>query len=636
MMKTFRKFYPYVKRQKALYLIGFIGSLFRFLIPLAVPMVIKYVFDELLQNGAMAYGEKAERLLAITAVVLAVFFFVRGPMEYVRQFFLHKANNNVIRDLRTDAFRKVHALDAKYFADHKSGEIGTRFFDDIEKIRGYMTAMFSNVWIELIVLTFIVGVMFALHARLTLLAALLVALQFALAHLLSKRLKTTTKHMMNYRSVLSGFVIEKIQGAFLSKLFGSETKDKEELKSHLQAYEKLTDRQARINAISLAAVNALSDATPFVVVLAGSLLVLDGKLTAGALVAFFAYVDRMRAPVSALVHAFPAIAEGGVALGRVFDFLDTPVAVKERERPIAVREFRNSIAFRNVAFSYSPDRQMIKEMSFTLQKGKTYAFVGESGGGKSTILQLLTRMYDPERGEVLFDGVNVKELSIAGLRAQLGVVTQDSFLFSTSVKDNIRMGLPASDEDVVAAAKKAHAHDFIRALPQGYDTNIGERGVKLSGGQKQRIALARVFLKNPPILLLDEATSALDNESEKLVQQSIREAGLDKTVVMVAHRLSTVVDADNIFVVRGGRVIESGTHAELMALGGYYRSLYAEQHPSETSAWTIAASAPTSAGSVGVPGRSGEAANTAEAARAFGKDAGPTYAAVVSESVQTA
>lgn len=579
-MRIIDSFKPYVRRQRKLYLLGFIGSLFRFLIPLSVPIVIKYLFDDLLQNEMVSHGEKIQQLLLITAVVLAVFFLVRGPMEYVRQYFLHKANNNMIKELREDAFRKVHALDARYLTNHKSGEIGTRFFDDIEKIRGYLTAMYSNVWIEVTVLAFVVGLMFTLNEKLTILAASLVCIQFLLANLLSKRLKTTTSQMMSYRSVLSGFVFEKIQGALVTKLFSSAKRDNEELRRHLTQYERITDRQTRVNAISLAVVNVLSDSTPFIVVLVGSLFVIDGSLTLGALIAFFSYVDRMRSPVSALVQAFPAVTEGSVALQRIFEFLNTPVTVKERENPIMIREFTDSVSFRNVSFSYQPGKELIKDLSFTLRRGKTYAFVGESGGGKSTIFQLLTRMYDPDRGEIVVDGIDMKDLSISNVREHIGIVTQDSFLYSTSVKDNIRLGKwNATDEEVIAAAKKAHAHDFIRALPNGYDTEVGERGVKISGGQKQRIALARVFLKNPSLILLDEATSALDNESEKLVKQSIYEAGLDKTVVMIAHRLSTVVHADTIFVMRNGNIVEEGSHEELLARGGYYQELYAEQNP---------------------------------------------------------
>jgi len=577
-------FFPYIKREMKLYLLGFLGSLFRFLIPLTLPLIIKSIFDELLQNGSLSSADKLERLLSIALLVLLVFLFVRAPMEYVRQYCMHKANNNVIKALRKDTFAKVHALDAKYFADHKSGEIGTRFFDDIEKIRGYMTAAFSNIWIETIVLIFVVGVMASMNLKLTLLAMLLVGFQFVLAYLLSKKFKQSTASMMKYRSVLSGFVLEKIQGAFISKLFASEQRDKEELDRHLEVYEKLTTKQAKLNAVTLASVNALSDLTPFIVVLTGSLLVMGGNLTLGSLLAFFAYVDKMRSPVAALVQAFPAVTEGHVALQRIFDFLKTPAEIKEKQEPVELRAFADSIRFQNVSFGYDQRRgdPVIKNLSLTLEKGKTYAFVGESGGGKSTLLQLLIRMYDVTSGSILVDQVNIKDYSLSSLRGQMGVVTQDSFLYSCSIKDNIRLAKPdATDEEIVEASRKAHAHDFISLLPGGYDTEIGERGIKLSGGQKQRIALARVFLKNPSILILDEATSALDNESEKLVQDSIRQIGRDKTVILIAHRLSTVVHADRIFVMKSGEIVEQGTHDHLLKIKGYYWDLFMKQQTAQ-------------------------------------------------------
>ncbi|CAN7765058.1 ABC transporter ATP-binding protein [Paenibacillus sp. LjRoot153] len=578
-MSTFKSFLPYVNKEKKFYILGFVGSLFRFLIPLSIPLVFRYLFDNLLQNEALSRTDKIAQLLFIAVMMVAIFFVVRAPMEYVRQFFMHKGNNNVIKALRKEAFHKVHTLDAKYFANNKSGEIGTRFFDDIERIRGFMTAVFSNVWIETIVLIFVIGVMFTLNVKLTLLSVLLTGIQFALAHLLSKRLKQTTRSMMNYRSILSGFIMEKIQGYFLSNLFSSVKKDEEELDQHLQHYERITDKQDVLNAISLASVNVLSDVTPFIVVAIGSMYVIDGRLTLGSLIAFFAYVDRMKSPVAALVQAFPTIAEGSVALQRVFDFFATPSVIKEIDRPVHLKAFTDSIRFDHVSFSYDGNSEVLKDISFTLEKGKTYAFVGGSGGGKSTVLQLLTRLYDVDRGEVLIDGVNIKNYSISSLREHTGVVSQDSFLYSSSVKDNIKMAkLDATDDEIIVAAKKAFAHDFICMLANGYQTEIGERGIKLSGGQKQRIALARVFLKNPAMILLDEATSALDNESEKLVQASIHQIDREKTIIMVAHRLSTVLHADKILVVKNGRIIESGTHRDLLGINGYYKELYDKQN----------------------------------------------------------
>lgn len=578
-MKDFKLFLPYVKRVRTLYMIGFVGSLFRFLIPLFVPLVLKYIFDSLLQNEALSRAEMLEQLLYLAAGMLVIFLLIRTPMEYVRQFCIHKGNNNIIKQLRRDAFQKVHSLDAKYFVDNKSGEIGTRFFDDIEKVRGFLTAVFGNIWIEMIVLLFVVTVMLTLNVKLAFLSSLLVGFQFILAHILSKRFKTSTRNMMRYRSVMSGFIFEKIQGAFLSKLFASEKRDKEELEQHLKHFDSLTDRHAKINAVMLAFVNVLSDMTPFIVAIVASLFVIDGSLTVGSLIAFFAYVDKMRSPVAALVNAYPVITEGNVALKRIFEFFGTPSAIIEKENPVELREFTDSIELNHVSFSYDGRNNIIQNVSLTLEKGKTYAFVGESGGGKSTILQLILRMYDVTRGEVFIDGVNIKEYSIASLREHMGIVTQDNFLYSTSIKDNIKMArLDATDEEIVAAAKKAFAHGFISALPNGYDTEIGERGIKLSGGQKQRVALARVFLKNPSLIILDEATSALDNESEKLVQESINQFDHDKTIIMIAHRLSTIVNADTIFVLKNGEIVESGSHQTLLIQNGYYKELYSKQN----------------------------------------------------------
>lgn len=378
-MNEFKQFLPFIKKEMKLYMWGFVGSFFRFLIPLTVPLILKYIFDYLLQNEALSRAEKIGQLSFIAVSMLVVFIFIRKPMEYVRQFCIHKANNNIIKALRKEAFNKIHSLDAKYFADNKSGEIGTRFFDDIEKIRGYLTAVFGNIWIEMIVLVFVTSVMLTLNIKLAILSVLLVSFQFIVAHILSKRFKKSTRNMMNYRSVLSGFVFEKIQGAFLAKLFSSEKHDKEELDKHLEHYEVLTDKHARLNAITLASVNVLSDMTPFIVALTASLFVIDGSLTAGSLIAFFAYVDKMRSPVAALVQAFPVITEGTVALQRIFDFFHIPSTIKEKDDSVELKEFSDSIVFNRVSFSYNDNRKVIKNLSFKIEKGKTYAFVGESG-----------------------------------------------------------------------------------------------------------------------------------------------------------------------------------------------------------------------------------------------------------------
>ncbi|SOC16597.1 ABC-type multidrug transport system fused ATPase/permease subunit [Ureibacillus xyleni] len=578
-----KQFAPYVKKEALLYIWGFVGSLFRFLIPLSVPLILKFIFDDVLQGSIYTNAEKVEKLFFIAICMVIIFLFIRYPMEYVRQYCIHTANNNILKKLRQDIFDKIHSLDAKYFTENKSGEIGTRFFDDVEKVKGYLTATFGNILIEMIVLVTVIGIMLVLNPKLAMISIVLITIQFLLAHFFSKKFKVSTKNMMNERSVLNGFVFEKIQGAFISKLFSAEKRDKEELDDRLGQYEVLTNKHAKINALSLSTVNVLIDFTPLLVAFIASWFVIEGNLTVGSLIAFFAYVEKMRSPVAALVQAFPVITEGSVALQRIFDFLNISKTVKEKENPTELKTFNKSITFNNVSFSYDQSRQILNHVNFKMEKGKTYAFVGESGGGKSTILQLLMRMYDTSSGEVLVDGRDIKDYSISSLREQMGIVTQDNFLYSSSIKDNIKLGKPdATDQEVKRAAEKAFADEFIRKLPKGYETEIGERGIKLSGGQKQRISLARVFLKDPSILILDEATSALDNESEKLVQQSLFTVGKDKTVIMIAHRLSTIVNADTIFVLKNGEIIESGSHQQLMRLNGYYKELHSKQNEHET------------------------------------------------------
>ncbi|RUL49892.1 ABC transporter ATP-binding protein [Lysinibacillus antri] len=577
-----KQFTPYVRKEALFYIWGFVGSLFRFLIPLSVPLILKYIFDVLLQSSTYTNAEKVEKLFLIAICMVITFLFIRYPMEYVRQYCIHTANNNILKKLRQDIFDKIHSLDAKYFTENKSGEIGTRFFDDVEKVKGYLTATFGNIFIEMIVLLTVVGIMLVLNPKLAMISIVLITIQFLLAHFFSKKFKISTKNMMNERSILNGFIFEKIQGAFISKLFSAEKRDKQELNERLGQYEVLTDKQAKINALSLSSVNVLIDFTPLLVAFIASWFVIEGNLTVGSLIAFFAYVEKMRSPVAALVQAFPVITEGSVALQRIFDFLTIEQSIKEKEHPTVLNSFQNSIKFNHVSFSYDQSRQILNRVHFTIEKGKTYAFVGESGGGKSTILQLLMRMYDASCGDVLIDGENIRDYSISSLRDQMGIVTQDNFLYSSSIKENIKLGKPdATDEEVELAAKKAFADEFITKLPKGYDTEIGERGIKLSGGQKQRISLARVFLKDPSILILDEATSALDNESEKLVQQSVFQVGRDKTVIMIAHRLSTIVNADTIFVLKNGEIIESGSHQSLLNLNGYYKELHSKQNELE-------------------------------------------------------
>ena len=297
------------------------------------------------------------------------------------------------------------------------------------------------------------------------------------------------------------------------------------------------------------------------------------------MVAFYAYIERLYGPLRRLVSSSTTLTQAIASMDRMFELMDEKYDVENKPNAIKLKEAQGKLAFENVTFRYEKDgKSVLHNVNFVIEPGQTAAFVGMSGGGKSTIVSLIPRFYDASEGAVKIDDQNVRDVTLQSLRAQIGIVLQDNILFSDSVKQNILMGKPnATDEEVIAAAKAANAHDFIIGLPQGYDTKVGERGVKLSGGQKQRVAIARVFLKNPPILVLDEATSALDLESEALIQDSLDRLVHDRTTIVIAHRLSTITHADKIFVIDHGQVAECGTHEELMKKQGIYYNLFQVQ-----------------------------------------------------------
>jgi subfamily B ATP-binding cassette protein MsbA len=305
-------------------------------------------------------------------------------------------------------------------------------------------------------------------------------------------------------------------------------------------------------------------------------MVIQGPLSVGAMVAFVAYIDRLYGPLRRLVTSSTTLTQSIASMDRVFELIDEKYDVENQPNAAALPPLKGDVKFEKVSFRYTEEEQnVLNNVSFNIQAGQTIALVGMSGGGKSTIVGLIPRFYDVVEGSIKVDGVDIKEATIHSLRSQIGIVLQDNILFSDSVKSNILMGRPnASDEEVIAAAKAANAHDFIISLPEGYDTKVGERGVKLSGGQKQRVAIARVFLKNPPILILDEATSALDLESESLIQESLDKLAHDRTTIVVAHRLSTITHADQILVIDHGELKEQGTHEQLIEQQGIYHNLF--------------------------------------------------------------
>lgn len=327
-------------------------------------------------------------------------------------------------------------------------------------------------------------------------------------------------------------------------------------------------------------INTVTDIGPLIVIGTGGFLAINGSITVGTLAAFVGYLEQLFGPLRRLVSSFTTLTQSFASMDRVFQLLDEDYDIKNKKGALPIEIKQGHIELTNVKFKYDQNEaNILKDINLEINQGETVAFVGMSGGGKSTLINLIPRFYDVTEGEIKIDGTNIKSYLTGSLRRQIGLVQQDNILFSDTIKENILLGKPdASDEEVINAAKMANAHDFIMELSQGYDTEVGERGVKLSGGQKQRVSIARIFLNNPPIIILDEATSALDLESESIIQDALSVLSANRTTLIVAHRLSTITHADKIVVVENGEIVESGSHSALLAKKGAYEHLYSIQN----------------------------------------------------------
>jgi len=452
--------------------------------------------------------------------------------------------------------------------------------NDVEQTKNFIMTGLMNVWLDLATIVIAIVIMLTMDVKLTLVALIAFPFYaFSVKYFFGKLRDLTRKRSKALAGVQS-YLHERVAGMSIIKSFTLE-KHEQKLFDHANGefLEKALDH-TKWNAKSFAVVNTITDVAPLLVIAYAGYQVINGPLSIGTMVAFIAYIERLYGPLRRLVSSSTTLTQSIASMDRMFELLDEPYEVKNKYDAVELKRVNGEVHFDNVNFQYEADgSKILNNINFTINPGETVAFVGMSGGGKSTIISLIPRFYDTTNGIVRIDGYDVKDVTLHSLRSQIGIVLQDNILFSDSVKENILMGKPdATDEEVISAAKAANAHDFILSLQNGYDTKVGERGVKLSGGQKQRVAIARVFLKNPPILILDEATSALDLESEALIQESLELLAHERTTIIIAHRLSTITHADKIIVIDHGQLIESGTHEELMHKQGTYYNLFQVQH----------------------------------------------------------
>lgn len=514
-------------------------------------------------------------MLWTVALATMAIFTLRGIATYGHTVLMNKLGQRVVCDIQRDMFAHLVRADLAFFHGEQSGHLMSRFMSDTALIRTAVTESMIGIGKNTFTLIFLIGVMFWQDWRLSLISLIVFPIAAWVVARLSKRLRKVSNSMQLEMGELASSLGQAFQGSKHVKSYGMEQFEKNRINATIEKIFELMYKSFRVSGISTPISEVLSGLAILTIVLYGGHQVLAGATTAGKLFSFITAFLLAYEPMKRLARLNNILQMGFAAVDRLFKMLDIPPAIQDKVGAVVLKTSRPTVSFENVGFVYADGTTALKDVSFAAPSGKTVALVGESGAGKSTILNLIPRFYDVTSGAIKIDGQDIRDVTLESLRASMALVSQEIAIFSDSVRDNIAYGtLGATEEQIIAAAKQAAAHDFIMELPQGYDTRVGENGVKLSGGQRQRVSIARAMLRNAPILLLDEATSALDSQSERLVQTALERLQQGKTTIVVAHRLSTIMNADTIFVMKSGEIVESGTHASLVAQGGYYARLY--------------------------------------------------------------
>ena len=565
-----KRFIAYYRPHRKMFILDMLASLLISVIGMIYPIFSRTMLNDLIPNHRL-------RLLVIYGLTLLALYAVRMLLRYFVQFYGHMVGVGMQAQMRSDMFNKLETLPYSFYDEHETGKIMSRMTNDLMDVSELAHHGPENLLISGIMIVGSFVYLCTISVPLTLIIFACVPIMVVVSLFCRKRMRDAFTESRKSIAVINAALESSISGIRVTKAFTNADKEAEKFEKGNAQFVEARKKAYRAMAQFFSSTSFITDVFNVVVMLAGGLFMYAGKINFGDYSAFIVSVNQFIGPVTTLINFMEQYQNGVTGFERFLEIMDEQ---PEQESPNArdLQNVQGEIMLDHVSFSYDSSKEVLKDVSLNIKKGETLALVGPSGGGKTTICHLIPAFYKATGGRILIDGTDINDVTFKSLRRSIGIVQQDVFLFNGSIKENILYGrLDATDGEVIEAAKRANIHDYVMTLPDGYDTQIGERGVKLSGGQKQRLSIARVFLKNPAILILDEATSALDNTTEILIQQALDELCKGRTTLVVAHRLSTIKNADEICVIANGQITEMGTHDELMKKGGVYHDLYSLQ-----------------------------------------------------------
>lgn len=570
-MNIFKRFLSYYKPHWKLFAFDMICATVVSLVDISIPQILRDLTNNIYRQSEYVILDWLPYIFA----TLLIMYVLRMFCQYFIGSWGHIMGSRMESDMRRDLFRKMEELPYSYYDKHSTGDLTSRMVSDLFDISELAHHGPENLFLSLIKITGSIILLFRINKELTLLLLVVIIAIVIFSGQLNINMRKT---FMDNRKKISGINVkfqDSIEGIRVVKSFANEKSEAEKFAKANNAFLESKKNSYKVMGAFQAGNGFLQGLLYITVLVAGGYYVAVGKLKAADLAVYALYINVVVSPINILVEFLETFQKGFAGFKRFVEIIDTDTEIKDSPDAEILSYVKGKIEYNNVDFSYDGNSEILNNLNLTIEPGKTVALVGASGGGKTTICSLLPRFYDVTGGSIKIDGKDIRSLTQQSLRKAIGIVQQDVYLFGSTFKENIAYGkIGASDEEIIDAAKKANIHDFIMSLPEGYDTNVGERGVRLSGGQRQRISIARVFLKNPKILILDEATSALDNESERYIQNSLDELAKGRTTLVIAHRLSTIVNADKIYVIEKGSVKENGTHKELLEKNGIYAKYY--------------------------------------------------------------